>query len=61
MTEEILIETAAEVLGEENPKEFRSALDLDQYHKLIDLVVSLVVTLPGYKSPILPKETKDED
>ncbi len=60
MTERVLIETAAEILGED--KEFISGLDLDHYHKLIDLVVGLVVNLPGYKSPILPKkETKDED
>lgn len=54
-TQWLLIECAAEMLGESNPKDFNNQLlcaGLDTHKKFIDLVVGLVVNLPDFKSPL---------
>jgi hypothetical protein len=55
-TEILLIESAAEMMGEEKPEEFNNRLlchasGLETRQKFIDLVVKLVVNMPGYKAP----------
>ena len=52
-TEGLLIDSAAEMLGEN--KDFRSKLlcaGLDKYHKFIDLVVRMVVNMPDFRNPL---------
>uniref|UniRef100_A0A6H2A4X6 Uncharacterized protein n=1 Tax=viral metagenome TaxID=1070528 RepID=A0A6H2A4X6_9ZZZZ len=54
-TQWLLIECAAEMLGENNPRDFNNQLlcaGLDTHQKFIDLVVGLVVNLPDFKSPL---------
>ena len=51
--EHILIDAAAEMLGE--TKDFRDKLlcnGMDNWNKFIDLVVGLVVNMPGFKNPL---------
>lgn len=54
-TQWLLIECAAEMMGIENPKDFNNRLlcnGLETHRKFIDLVVGLVVNLPGFESPL---------
>ena len=52
-TEWLIIDSAAEMLGEKG--DFQNRLlcaGIDKYHKFIDLVVGLVVNLPDFKNPL---------
>jgi len=52
-TEHLLIDSAAEMLGEKD--DFRHKLlcaGLEKYHKFVDLVCKLVVNSPGFKNPL---------
>jgi len=52
-TEHLVIDSAAEMLGEDET--FRNKLlcnGFDSYRKFIDLVVGLVVNTPGFKNPL---------
>jgi len=54
-TQWLLIESAAEMMGIENPENFNNDLlcnGLDTHKKFIDLVVGLVVNLPNFKNPL---------
>lgn len=56
-TEHILIDAAAEMLGETGDFRHRAlCLGLDKYKQFIDLVVSLVVNLPDFKNPLTGQE-----
>lgn len=59
-TEWLLIESAAEMLGVDNPKEFNDQIlcarnGLEKRKKFIDLVVRLMVNLPDFKNPLTGK------
>ncbi len=57
-TEMLLVESAAEMLGEDKPKDFNHKLlchenGLETRQRFIDLVVGLVINSPGYKPPVI--------
>lgn len=56
-TEHLLIETAAETLPELGNVTVDALLcaGLDAYHKMINLVVCMVISLPGWKAPVIAK------
>jgi hypothetical protein len=56
-TEHLIIESGAEMLGE-NAKDFANRLlcaGMDKYKQFIDLCVKLVVNLPDFKNPLPPE------
>lgn len=52
-TERLIIESAAEMLGEKNDLQHTLlCAGLDKYQQFIDLVCKLVVNMPGFKNPL---------
>jgi hypothetical protein len=59
--EHLLIEAAAEMLGAPNPKDFRHKLlcsGMAKYRKFIDLLCSLVISLPDFRNPLTGQPRK---
>lgn len=52
-TEHLIIETTAEMLGEKDDLAHNLiCAGLDKYHQFIDLVVKMVVNMPGFRNPL---------